>query len=189
MAAFYPRCDVVLEILLEDFADGDGETVLDIVTVPRSATWIRDHQRSADTFELELDYRDLPIDPRLARAIRVSILCADVGAPDARLDPDNDNHRAFLGFVDQPETLLDDSGERVRLEGRDYTALFLDTTWSGEHTRHQPPGLEELINADPPHRRPGTAGMSHRLLSRRTLQNLVLSERVRQDGVDAPAQR
>jgi hypothetical protein len=49
---------------------------------------------------------------------------------DGNLDPDNPDHRAFSGFVDAPETILDGGGEVVRLEGRDLTALFLDHTWS-----------------------------------------------------------
>jgi len=128
--AYYPRCNVVIDVLLEDFAGGASGDLLTIVTTPRSLEWTADHHRSADTFSMELDYKDLPLDSRLARSIRVMVLCGDTGDSDGKLDPANPDHRAFVGFVDAPETTLDGSSETIRLEGRDYTCLFLDRTWA-----------------------------------------------------------
>ncbi|MEL6347807.1 MAG: hypothetical protein AAFV53_32175 [Myxococcota bacterium] len=131
MPAYYPRCEAFLEVLIEDFGEASDVEILSLYAVPRSAEWIRDHHRSADTFSMELDYRDLPLDPRAVRAIRVLLLCGDVGSASGRLNLDNSDQQVFFGYVDEPETSLSASGEIVTLSGRDYTALFLDHTWSG----------------------------------------------------------
>ena len=128
---FHPRCQVVLEVLLEDFSGGTSSDLLQIIATPTRADWTRDHHRSADTISMELAYADLPLDPRSVRAIRVLLLCADVGAPDGQLDPDNEDHRVFYGYIDEPETTLEGGGETVRLQGRDLTALFLDHRYTG----------------------------------------------------------
>jgi len=130
--ATYPRCRVVLTILLEDFADGSGEVIPPAFPViPRSVEIERNGYRQADTFSLELDHRDFPIDPRMIRSVLVGIYLGDVGDPTTEISLDDESFRAFLGYVDEPETSLEESGEVVRFRGRDYTSLFLDRPWTG----------------------------------------------------------
>jgi hypothetical protein len=130
--AYYPRAGVVLECLLEDFGDGSGSETATIEAVPRSVEVRRNDHRTADTFRVELDFRTLPLDPRTMRSIRVHVLLGDVGDAEGALAIDDDRYRAFLGYVDVPETQLSALGETVTLEGRDYTGLFLDAKWSGK---------------------------------------------------------
>lgn len=129
--AWYPRARVVLSVLLEDFADGSGSEVVTFEAIPREVEWVGNTARQADTFRVELDYRDLPLDPRMVRTILVVIYCGDVGEPDGELDLEGDVHRRLLGYVDEPESNLDEGGEFVVLEGRDYTGLLLDKKWTG----------------------------------------------------------
>jgi prophage tail gpP-like protein len=124
--AYYPRALVALRVLL----DGDSN-VYDYVVVPREVEVERNHHREADTFELELDYLDFPLDPRAVRSIHVAVLMGDVGEPNQELPVDDERYRVFLGYVDEPETRFAEDGETVRLKGRDYTGLFLDYRWPG----------------------------------------------------------
>jgi len=129
--AWYPRARVVLSVLLEDFGDGSTSEVVSFEAVPRVVEWVGNTARQADTFRVELDYRDLPLDPRMARLILVTVYCGDVGEPDGEIDLEGDRHLRMLGYVDEPESTMDDSGAVVVLEGRDFTALFLDKRWTG----------------------------------------------------------
>ncbi|MCI0347512.1 MAG: hypothetical protein L0221_19075, partial [Chloroflexi bacterium] len=129
--AYYPRAGVILDALFEDFGDGSGETKKTIEARPRAVELRRNDHRTADTFRVELDFRDFPLDPRTLRSVRVRVLLGDVEDPAAELPADEDRFRAFVGFVDVPETTLQEGGEVVTLEGRDYTAVFLDFVWSG----------------------------------------------------------
>lgn len=130
MATYYPRARVLLQVLLDDLVDGAGQAAAYEV-IPRSVDVERNNVREADTATIELDYRDLPIDPRGVRSILVAIFMGDTGGPDRELDLDADAFRAFIGFVDEPETTLEAGGDTVRLTARDYTSLFLDQPWSG----------------------------------------------------------
>lgn len=131
MATRYPRAKVVLTLLVEDFAAGAAGPTLTIEATPRSVEWHRNTYREADTFTIELDWRDLPLDTRLVKSCLVAIFCGDAGDAllDVRLyDP---THQVFLGYVDEPQAAFSDTGERLTLKGRDYTAFFLDSTWTG----------------------------------------------------------
>ncbi len=126
---FYPRCRVAIQVLMEDFEGGASSEVLRFEVVPRMVEVVRNDHRTADQVRIELDYRDCPIDPRTVRSMLVGVGMADTKSPlvDVRLDdPDS---LAFVGYIDVPECALTGEGETVKLEGRDYTALFLDYPW------------------------------------------------------------
>ena len=127
---YHPRCRVVLRVLLEDFAGGQSEDLHTFDVVPRSSDVTRNTHRQADRFALELDYRDFPIDPRTLRSVLVAVYLGDVGATEYELALQDRSRLAFLGYADEPETTLGGNGETVRLEGRDYTSLFLDHKWT-----------------------------------------------------------
>jgi hypothetical protein len=127
--ATYPRALLSLEVLLDDLRDGSDDTTHAFVVVPRDVEIERNHHREADTFRASIDWLDLPFDPRVVRSIRVRVWLGDVGEPNTELAFDAARNKAFIGFVDEPETTLEESGEVVRLSGRDYTSLFLDYKW------------------------------------------------------------
>ena len=130
MPRFYPRARVIISVLLEKLDGGENDEVHTFEVRPRSVEWTADHYRSADQARVQLDYRDFPIDPRSLRSVAITIHCADAGAPQQELSLTRDTLR-FIGFVDQPETILSEDGEVVSFEARDYTALLLDYRWAG----------------------------------------------------------
>lgn len=129
--AYYPRCGVILDVLLEDFAGGISSTTYTIEAIPRRVEIRRNGHREADTVRVELDYQDLPLDPRTLRAVRIRVLLGDTRDPLTELTADVLRFQAFIGFADVPETMLSESSETVTLEGRDYTGQWLDQGWDG----------------------------------------------------------
>ena len=127
---YRPRAFVGFNALLEDFAGGQDATVHAFAVVPKSVDIERNDHRHADVAHIEIDYRDLPLDPRTVRALAVAIAIGDVTDDESNLG-DDPTARRFLGVVDEPETVLEEAGEVVRLTCRDYTAYFLDHTWDG----------------------------------------------------------
>ncbi len=125
-SAYYPRAAVTLTLLLE------GETEpRSYAVIPQSVEVERNDHRHADTALVVVDYRDLPLDPRAVRSILVEVLLGDIRDPTLTAVPTTRSWRRFIGYVDEPETTLEESGETVRLQCRDYTALFCDYEWPG----------------------------------------------------------
>jgi len=142
MATHHPRMRAVLSVLFDDLQGGSLDEVATYDVVPKSVEVTANSFRQADTFGLELDYTDLPFDPRTIRSVLVAIYMADVRDPQQVVSVTEREHLRFLGYVDEPETMLGDSGESVSLGGRDYTGLFLDYAWR-----------DGLINVDRPFKR------------------------------------
>lgn len=133
MATYYPRCTVHLSVLFT----GDDTVVRDLHVVPRRVEVQRNDHRTADTFIVELDYRDLPIDPRAVESMLVRVRMGDVGPAFGEGDEPalGDSQAMIIGYVDDPETALAEDAETVKLTGRDYTAILLDHEWQGETIR------------------------------------------------------
>ena len=151
MTTYYPRSRAVLSCLFD--GEGGGEDRFERFSItPRSVEWNRNTMREADTFSLELDYRDLPLDPRAIRSLRVDIIAGDVEDPRLALsEGDGDKHR-FSGLADTTETVLDSGGEVVKISGRDFTALFLDHVWDGSQVDITKPlirVIESIVAATP----------------------------------------
>lgn len=139
---YYPRARVVLQALIEDWRpfskDGvsqSGQLIEEFFTfdvIPRDAVVERNDHRTADTAQIELDYRDFPFDPRTCRDCKVSVYMGDAGDPAVVFLPDDlEKYLIFQGHVDEPESSLDSAGEMVRIRCRDFTALFLDKHYVG----------------------------------------------------------
>lgn len=89
----------------------------------------------ADTFTCEIDYNSFPFDPRTIRAAGVSIHIEDRKTIFKKnsldlLQPSKDN-LVFVGFADEESISFDDTTRTVRLEGRDYTSMFVDAKYLG----------------------------------------------------------
>jgi len=128
--AYYPRAGAILKVYFEDFAGGASNSLYTLEVIPKRVEISRNSHREADTFRLELDYRDFPFDPRGLKDIHVRILLGDTEDPAQQLAADVDRFQAFIGYVDTPEVLLEE-GEVVTLTGRDYTGQWLDQKWDG----------------------------------------------------------
>lgn len=151
MATYFPRARVLLSVLLEELDGGEGEQTHTFEVHPSSVEVVNDHYRSADQVKLEVDYRDFPLDPRSFRSILVTVHMGDAGGASQQLPLTRDTLR-FVGFIDEPETELSADGERVRMDGRDYTALLLDYRWPGtaiEINRRLDDVVIDLVHAVP----------------------------------------
>mgnify|MGYP001610259176 CR=1 FL=1 len=124
---YYPRCTVVLNVLMEDYGTGVAQSY-EIQAIPREVEILRNDHRTADTCKITLDLRDWPFDPRTFRSCRVTVCVGDVLFPTGALVLSD---AQFVGFVDTPESKRSDSGDTVTLECRDYTSVFLDQRWDG----------------------------------------------------------
>lgn len=104
--------------------------------------------RQAATFSIDLDYKDLPIDPRTVRAAAVEIHAGTVTPENFSRGiqgPDQFGYRSsilrtraadgsvnqdtllMVGMVDEWSTDNDDKGSTVTLKGRDMRGILLDT--------------------------------------------------------------
>ena len=123
---YHPRALVVLNVLLDDQIPGSPGTPVAYTVIPTDASWSNNSARKANTAQVELNYRDFPMDPRALKGIALSIHVEDVFVPSLPPFASIVNRR-FVGIVDTPETDLGEDGETVRLTCRDYTGIWLDT--------------------------------------------------------------
>lgn len=118
--------------------------------IPKQATVELPGYRQAGKFNLTLEYKDFPIDPRAIRAARVEIHLGAIEAGafgsgithaptdgsglrssilntrDAQNNPREDT-LLMLGTVDSIDSTHDASGSQVHLEGRDLRGILLDS--------------------------------------------------------------
>lgn len=128
----------------------DEETVV-FTVLPQSCSIERNNIVDPDTAEVILDYKDVPLDPRIIRSCLITITIGTVDAgsyrdgvvsrqvrdsdgmltsvverqPDEELRFGNTQSR-FVGFVDEWEIELGESGDQVVLKCRDVSALLKD---------------------------------------------------------------
>lgn len=116
--------------------------------VPKRATIELPGYRTAGRFSFAFDYRELPIDPRLLRAIGVEIYQGAVNPEDfatgmVSVNPDGtrrsilnvydaagkprDELMTLAGIVDTWRMTHDDKGSYIQMEGRDLRGIFLDS--------------------------------------------------------------
>lgn len=140
---------------LEPLVTPDDPMTMLMNRIPLGASVMLPGPRQAGTFQCEFNYRDLPIDPRLIRAVGVEVHLGSVPAddfargmagerdPDGRLlsivktrselldpmtgQPDlNLQTLVLYGTADEWETDHGDGLSRVTIQGRDLRGIFLD---------------------------------------------------------------
>lgn len=138
MGLYFPNSSVLLRIRWEKQRENTNETfdeVSDIaVQCKRVRVNINDYTQ-ADTFSIEIDYKNFPFDPRTVRAIGATIAMEDT----KRIFNDDNSLRTvkiiekgpdanaiFIGFADEEKISFDDTRRTVTIEGRDYTGLLID---------------------------------------------------------------
>jgi hypothetical protein len=144
----------------------DGLTVIFDV-LPQQVTVERNAMKDADTAKITLDFRDVPVDPRVVRACFVSISIGTAGADEyeagmagkrredgslrslvaresgeeLRLDSDT----RFTGFVDVWRVEYREDGDTVELECRDVSAVLRDQRFYSQDGRAQTVDLNKPI--------------------------------------------
>ncbi len=136
MSYFYPQASVILGILFEDFKGtlpaADLQQIYALPIVARDVVVNINDYTTADTFELEIDYKNFPFDPRCIRSCRVTIHIEDIktifqnGNALKPIIPSAENV-VFQGFADDDSITFDDEHRSVKLSGRDFTGLLTDT--------------------------------------------------------------
>lgn len=134
---YYPQFCATLKVRLEDFSRGapNSDKRLDefyeLQVIPKRCTVNINDYSQADTFEMELNYKDFPFDPRCIRAVGVSIHAQDMyriydsSNSRPKIVPNQENV-IFFGFADEDTIEFNDTDRVVKLEGRDNTSLFID---------------------------------------------------------------
>lgn len=143
MSVAYPQAAVVLRVIWEDFGTEAPalQNTYTLEILPKRISVRLNNYREADEFDIEMDYRTFPFDPRLIRSCQVSIhvenmksLVDENGATRKikPLAPDTgpDHNTVLTGFVDTIEIEHDDDSKMVKMRGRDFTSLYVDTPWT-----------------------------------------------------------
>jgi hypothetical protein len=161
MSYYYPRAAVQLRIVPEDYTLASVVSLQSGYTInvqAKSVTVERNDYRTADKFNLEIDYKSFPFDPRTIRALGVVIYMQDV-PPDADSDgTTNDieigastlvdptiSNAVFIGFADENEINFDEAGRKVSISGRDCTALLIDQKYSNKSPLNENLPLDKAI--------------------------------------------
>lgn len=144
MGTYYPQGIVTLRMRFEDFGDKENPIYKKEYKVRTFAKSLRvsiNDYTKADTFDMTLDYKQFPFDPRLLRACGVTIHLEDrkklytntANEEDSKLNEitPNEKNIIFVGFADKDDMELNAGDRTVKLEGRDYTSLLIDLPYFG----------------------------------------------------------
>lgn len=136
MSVYYPQAAVQLIVLWENFdrsetfEQTEEELFGKPYSLPVQAKSVRvevNDYTEADTFDMVIDYKQFPFDPRTMRSVQVTIWMQDVSPGQEGIKPSREN-LIYLGFADEESISFDENNREVRLSGRDYTSLLIDFT-------------------------------------------------------------
>ena len=131
---YYPKAIAHLEVLLYD-----SEQTFTVTLQPIRVHINKKTYTMADDFSMTVRFEDLPFDPRLAKNILVNISVVDVKSLDSiKTDALSPEHIMFRGFADVHQINLETTERTVSFEGRDFTALFIDSPFDNANL----PGTE-----------------------------------------------
>lgn len=154
MSVYYPQVAVTLRILWEDFnlrSDATKQKTYEVVVLPKTLNVSINDYTTADTVDLELDYKTFPFDPRCIRSCGVTVHMQDMKALfDERgehklIEPSREN-AVFMGFMDSETITLDEEKRTIKMEGRDFTALLLDAKYLENKPLDLGTPLEKMLN-------------------------------------------
>lgn len=129
---YYPRAVVIFTVLLENESTPRAWSA-----IPLSTDIDRNSARIADTAQIELDYQELGIDPRILQSVYVEIFAEDAQDPLSLPQPRVATLR-FSGRVDTVEATRSGSADTITLSCRDFTGLYLDRDWRDVATETLP---------------------------------------------------
>jgi hypothetical protein len=148
MSLYFPQAAVTLRVVFENFGKDDAtlEEKYEFTCQPKSVEIEKNDYREADTFKMELDYKNFPFDPRTLRSVGVTIHMEDVKrvfddrGVQVTIKPSAEN-TMFVGFADEETISFDSNTRTVRMEGRDLTALMIDQKFPGPPINQSEPLL------------------------------------------------
>lgn len=138
MSLFFPQGGITLKVLIEDYKLGtpNAQKAYSLNIQAKNLTVNINDYTQADTFNADVDFSQFPFDPRLIRSCSVSIHMQDMkGLTDAngkmKVFKPSTSNAIFLGFVDENSIEFNETTRTVKLEGRDYTSIFIDKKYLG----------------------------------------------------------
>lgn len=128
---FWPRAVVRVSVLWRDTQK--APTVLE--AIPKSLEVESNDFKTTDTFKCTFVHRDFPWNPQAIKAVFFEAWMAAGVVPDMPQPGVNPALYSKLlygdplitGYVDEPKVTLKEDGYQIELEGRDQTALLIDT--------------------------------------------------------------
>ena len=132
MRVYYPKSLVQIDAVLHDYGDSSQKPEFHFVLTPVSVLVNKNSYSEADTFSLTARFEDFPFDPRLIRSVRVTIFILDLKEIRDFTSQDLQKSKGkivFTGFADTHTIQLNESERVVKMDGRDYTALLIDSTF------------------------------------------------------------
>ncbi len=122
-SVFYPRSLARLTVTVQTSRERDEleEVVFD--AIPRDVKIERNEFSKADECTMEFDSAHFPVLPRNIRQALALVHIGDTGRLGRQLEPSSS---VWLGYVDDPDLSITDSGGTIHWRGRDYTGLLLD---------------------------------------------------------------
>jgi len=151
LSYFFPQAVITFNIRWETFGRKDDPDLIKLSKFTGIAKRVNvniNSYREADTFSCTLDYRNFPFDPRTIRALGITIHMEDkqkifnkdgilelIKPQDNKYDKNGkriSGNTIFVGFADEESIDFDEDTRTIKIEGRDYTALLIDSPHSGE---------------------------------------------------------
>ena len=153
MAIYYPKCVVQVDVILYDYGDTSQKSEFHLIVAPVHCSVNINSYNLADTFSVTVRFEDLPFDPRLIRSLRATVYMLDlkrlrnISAKDLK---DNADKIIITGFADNHTIRLEQTERTVSFDGRDYTALFIDSTWDNANLEDDKGKRTRQINKQRP---------------------------------------
>ena len=153
MGVYYPKCVVQIDVILYDYGDTSQKSEFHLIVAPVHCSVNINAYNLADTFSVTVRYEDLPFDPRLIRSLRATIYMLDLkflrnfSASDLS---DNEDKIILTGFADTHTIRLSESERTVSFDGRDYTALFIDSRFDDANLEDDKGKRTRKINLNRP---------------------------------------
>ena len=129
MPIYFPQVRATLSVVFDGFGGSDTEPNI-VQVLPINANVRLNGYKEADTWQLEFDAREFPFSPELIRNAAVEIFMFETnGLQDSPAGYATDDNLVVAGLADNAFLDYTGDGHTFRMDGRDYTALFLDKQW------------------------------------------------------------
>lgn len=134
---FYPVARIDIQAVFEDHVPETERTPRTFRAIPRSVSIHRNSYNQADTWQVTFNLQDFPITPEAVRAGAIELRLFELdgayeeGVTTTVLTDDTVGiPPTIVGLFDDMSVDLSEQGKTVSISGTDYTALFLNRTWS-----------------------------------------------------------
>lgn len=160
---YYPQARAYLSLVFETFDEPTDPLIVPVL--PQAVTVFNNSYKEADTWSIDFDAKDMPVNPELLRAGSAEIYLFQTpgigekpevirGIDDPETEKWEGLEPTITGLFDDVEMDYSDGGRTVSVSGTDYTSLFIAKPWrkykvkgKGTKVRRAPAGkpLDTII--------------------------------------------